>query len=576
MKNKQDQWVKPFLKKYKGAMILAIFFSVMTVVCASALMFTSGFLISKAASRPENILLIYVPIVLTRAFGIGRPVFRYAQQLTSHNWVLKIVSSLRLKLYRSLEEDAIFLKKHQKLGDLLSVITEDINNLQNLYLTTIFPCITAWLIYAVVIIGLGLFSWWFALMMLLVFLVLLVIFPLCSVIINGAKIEKQKHQTTELYNNLTDNVLGISDWIFSQQSQSYLDYHKNAQNKLVAEKNKLSHDHSIRNVLFQGVIMIITLITIVWAAFRFQGNHGGAANWIAAFVLCIFPLADAFRPLSGAIEDTVVYKDSIQRLNDLPQAKDQNKQSIKLEGPLKIEIKDLKFNYEDDTRVVLDNINLKIDHHEKIAILGKSGSGKSTLLNLLRGDLKPTAGSIKINGVDVADFGDEISDYIGVIDQNPYLFNTSILNNIRMGKETATQEEVWDTLKKVKLDQLVASLPDGIRTNVTEAGQRFSGGERQRLALARIILKNPPIIILDEPTVGLDPLTEQNVLNTFFNELKDNTIIWVTHHLQGIDQVDQVIFIENGQITLEGTPSRLSQSSQHFRDLKQMDAGFLD
>lgn len=570
---KKDRWVKPFLKKYCGAMIIALFLGTMTIVCASALMFTSGFLISKAASRPENILLIYVPIVLTRAFGIGRPVFRYAEQLTSHNWVLKMVSGLRVKLYRSLENDAVFIKKHQKLGNLLSVLTEDIDHLEELYLTTIFPTVIAWIIYAIIIIGLGFFSWWFALMMMLVLLVLLVLFPLCSVIINGARQEIKKAKTQNLYNNLTDNVLGISDWIFSQRSSDYLNYYQTAQSKLTTEKNRIDHFISVRKVLFQAVIMVISLIVIIWAAFRFQGNHGGAANWIAAFVLSVFPLADAFRPLSEAMEKSVVYRDSIERLNQLPEKKNKKVIKSELTNPFVLTLKHVTFHYSDDSRIVLNDLNLEIKAHEKIAILGKSGSGKSTLLNLLRGDLKPTKGSIQLNGYEVSDFGENISKYIGVIDQNPYLFNTSILNNIRLGNENATEEQVWKVLKKVKLDKLVRSLPNGINTDVAEAGQRFSGGERQRIALARILLKNPPIILLDEPTVGLDPLTEQAVLNTFFTELQDSTIIWVTHHLQGVNMMDKVIFIEDGIITLNGAPKYLMEHNTHFKELKLMDEG---
>lgn len=568
----KDQWVKPFLKKYKGAMILALILGVFTIVCACGLMFTSGYLISKAATMPENILMIYVPIVLTRAFGIGRPAFRYAERLTSHNWVLKMVSSLRLKLYQSLENDAIFLKNHQKTGDLLGMLTDDIDHLENLYLTTIFPTVVAWLVYGIVIICLGFFSWWFALMMALVMLVLLVLFPLCSMLINGAKQLQRKTETTQLYNDLTDNVLGVSDWIFSQRSQDYIDYHRNAQKKVTAVKNQISHINSIRNVVFQGAVMVIMLITTYWAANHFSGNDG-QTNWIAAFVLAVLPLMDAFRPLSAAAEQSVMYKESTQRLNQLPAVDNvQEDATLTLHAPYELKISHLSFKYAQ--KQVLNDINLDIQAHEKIAILGRSGSGKSTLLNLIRGDLVPTAGEVTLNGVQTADLTAQISNYIGVIDQEPYLFNTSILNNVRMGNEQTSEADVWEVLAKVQLADLVKGLPQGIRTNVEEAGMRFSGGERQRIALARILLKNPPIVLLDEPTVGLDPITEQAILNTFFETLKHNTIIWVTHHLQGVNAVDQVVFIEDGNFTLKGTPTELMKTNSHYQQLMQMDAGF--
>src|SRR5699024_6682082 len=144
---KQDTWVRPFMKKYGKLLYLVLFLGFMTLFCGSALMFTSGFLISKSASQPENIMLVYVPIVLTRGFGIVRPAFRYVERLTSHNWVLKMTSDLRVRLYRSLEKEAVFFKEKYKTGDILAVLAEDIDHLQNLYLRTIFPTIISWLIY---------------------------------------------------------------------------------------------------------------------------------------------------------------------------------------------------------------------------------------------------------------------------------------------------------------------------------------------------------------------------------------------------------------------------------------------
>ena len=161
-----------------------------------------------------------------------------------------------------------------------------------------------------------------------------------------------------------------------------------------------------------------------------------------------------------------------------------------------------------------------------------------------------------------------------MINQVPYLFNTTIANNLRIGDEAASEDKLWDVLERVGLKEMIQRLPKGLDTLVDEAGLRFSGGERHRLSLARILLKDVPIIILDEPTVGLDPITEQGLINTFFNQLDGKTVIWVTHHLQGVDSMDKVIFIEDGQIEMHGTPTELNETNQRFRDLKAIDAGF--
>lgn len=569
---KHDQWVKPFLHHYKRVLYLALFLGFMTFFCAGALMFTSGYLISRSASLPENILMIYIPIVLTRAFGIGRPVFRYVERLTSHNWVLKMTSKLRLQLYNTLEKDAIFFKRTYRMGDILGLLAEDINHIQNLYLRTIFPTIIAWVLYCFVVIGLGFVSLWFALMMLVLFSGLVVVFPLVSVLRNGARQEREKQVKNALYVDLTDNVMGVSDWIFSQRSQEYVDTYLANEQELYDVQNELRQFNRRRNFLFQLYIGLMAVSLILWTSQRFVGNHGGAANWIAAFVLSLFPLIDAFAVLPDAAQETNVYKDSLDRLNAL-NGKDQPEPKKVMVDSTDIHLSDVSFHYENETKVVLNQLNLTIPQGQHVAILGRSGSGKSTLATLIRGDLTPTAGSLTLGGVLTSSFGDQMAQYIGVIQQTPYLFHTTILNNLRIGNEDASVEEVWHVLERVGLKELVQRLPDGLQTMVDEAGLRFSGGERHRMALARILLQDTPIVLLDEPTVGLDPITEQALIETFFDELAEKTVIWVTHHLQGIDQMERVIFIEDGQIELSGSPAELAATNARYQRLKAIDEG---
>ncbi|CAM4107201.1 thiol reductant ABC exporter subunit CydC [Streptococcus penaeicida] len=569
----KDQWVKPYFKKYRKALILALGLGFLTFFAASALMFNSGFLISKSASLPTNILLVYIPIVLTRAFGIGRPVFRYLERLTSHNWVLKMTSKLRLKLYNSLEEDAIFLKRHHRLGDIMGLLAEDINHIQNLYLRTIFPTIIAWLLYAFVIIGVGYFSWWFALLLLIYLGVLVFVFPLWSVLINGARQEREKALKNHLYTDLTDNVLGISDWIFSQRGQDYVQLHEASEAELAQVQAEMRAFNNRRNLLFELAFGFLAILVLFWASYQFPGHKGGAANWIAAFVLSVFPLVEAFAGLSSAAQETSAYADSLSRLNQLADPKQSLEPQPIPQGPFDIDISHLSFAYSEDSKEVLKDINMTIKEGQKLAILGKSGSGKSTLATLLRGDLRPSQGQITLAGQDVCDLNQVISDYIGVIQQAPYLFNTSLVNNIRLGNEEASDEDVWRVLEQVGLKDMVAALPKGLDTMVDEAGLRFSGGERHRLALARILLQDTPIVLLDEPTVGLDPITEKTLLDTFMTVLQGKTIIWITHHLKGIENADQVIFIEDGQIEMSGSPAQLAATSPRYRHLKAIDDG---
>lgn len=571
---KEDQWVKPYLQKYRWPLLLAIFLGFCTFFSAGALMFNSGFLISRSASLPENILLVYVPIVLTRAFGIARPVFRYIERLTSHNWVLKMTSKLRLKLYRSLEKDAMFFKQNYRMGDILGLLADDIQYIQNLYLRTIFPTAIAWLLYIFVVVAIGVFSLPFALFMVILFFGLVVVLPLWSVVINGARQEKEKQLKQALYTDLTDNVLGVGDWIFSQRGQEYVDLHLKIEEQLyVVQEHKRKFNRQIQ-LLFQFLYSFLVLGLIVWTSQRFVGNHGGAANWIAAFVLSAFPLVDAFVVLPEATQESNVYKDSITRLNELSEPIEQVTNLPEIDD-FTISANQLAFQYHKDSKFVLKQLSLTITPGEKVAILGRSGSGKSTLATLIRGDLQPTQGSLTLGGIDTYRFGDEITKYIGVIQQTPYLFHTTIFNNVRMANDSATEEEVWQVLARVGLDKLVASLPEGLHTMVDEAGLRFSGGERHRMALARILLQDTPIVLLDEPTVGLDPLTEQALIDTFFSELADRTVIWITHHLQGVDLMDQVLFVEDGQLEMSGSPQELAKNNSRYQKLKAIDEGRL-
>lgn len=566
----KDTWVKPYLQRYKAPLMLAIFLGFCTFFSAGALMFNSGYLISKSASLPENILLVYVPIVLTRAFGVSRPVFRYIERLTSHNWVLKMTSKLRRKLYHTLEKDAMVFKQKYRMGDILGLLAEDIQYIQNLYLRTIFPLIIAVILYAFIVIAVGMFSIFFALYLALLLFILVIVLPVWSVVVNGARQEREKTLKTELYTDLTDNVLGVADWIFSQRGVEYVDTHLQVEQELYQVQDQKRLFNRRVHVLFQLIYSFIVIGLIVWTSQRFVGNHGGAANWIAAFVLSAFPVVDAFVVLPEAMQESNVYKDSIERLNTLDETPDEAPKNIEVTDT-RIQVEDLSFSY--DYHLVLDRLDLTIEPGEKIAILGKSGSGKSTLASLIRGDLKPQNGLLTLGGVPTYQFGDAMSHYISVIQQAPYLFHTTILNNVRMANTNKSEEEVWQVLERVGLKKLVEQLPEGLHTMVDEAGLRFSGGERHRMALARILLQDTPIVLLDEPTVGLDPLTEQALIDTFFSQLQDKTVIWITHHLQGIEIMDRVIFIEDGRLEMSGTPAALAQNNARFQQLKAIDEG---
>lgn len=573
---KHDTWVKPYLKKYKFLLATVLFLGVLTTFCGGALMFTSGYTIDKSATRPYNILMIYPAILLTRAFGIGRPTFKYIERLRSHNWVLRVTSNLRTRLYQTVEQDAAFFSEKYQSGNILGLLSEDIDHLQNLYLRTVFPTVVGILLVVIITIGIGYFDWWFGLFILLLLLIEVLWAPLLSTSIEAARRERQKTLKDHLYTELTDNILGANDWVLSGRKADFQKTIQTTINQLNASKLISKKFGWQRDFYLQLVLGVIFLVLIVFTNLHFTSTQA-QANYVAAFVLAIAPVGETIIPISQGFEEYPMYRDSVKRLNQLhptPQKLPPQQQLAPADFQT-LTIQNLQFEYDATTPVLVRNFNQTIQRGEKLALIGPSGSGKTTLLQLINGDLAPQKGAVLVNQINVRALQNNRQQLFAFLNQQPFLFNTSILNNVRLGNENKSDQQVRDAIAAVKMQDLVESLPQGYDTSVQEAGARFSGGEQQRLSLARILLQDAPIVLLDEPTVGLDPITEHDLLQTIFTVLQDKTIIWVTHHLQGINHVDQVIFWNQGQIEMAGNPQHLYQTNAHFQELYRMDQGII-
>ncbi|MER3113578.1 thiol reductant ABC exporter subunit CydC [Bacillus altitudinis] len=570
-------WFIPYIKENQKLFALVLFLGAIAVFSASMLMYTSGFLISKAATRPENILMVYVPIVAVRTFGISRSAARYAERLASHQLILTMIEKMRVRLYDMAERSA----KQTKLGtgEMLGLLSEDVERLQDAYLKTIFPSIGALLLYAASIGALGLFSWPFAGLMLLYMALLVFVFPYITVLVNRARQIQMKKGRNELYSHLTDAVMGVSDWLFSGRQNDFVEGYERKEAKLLALEAAKHRFIRLRQFLAQLVIGGAVVFVVYWSGSVVQAGSM-PHTLIAAFVLVLFPLTEAFLPLSDAAGDIPVYQHAVSRLNHYEEqsyeglvereAADETPVSDGVEA---VCFDQVTFGYEVDQHV-LKHFSFSLKQGESLALLGKSGAGKSTILKLLEGAVVPNQGVVSIQGKPVQSIQEEISSYVSVLNQQPYLFDTSVLNNIRLGSPEATEEQVKEAARQVQLHDYIESLPEGYHTGVQETGVRFSGGERQRMALARILLQNTPIVVLDEPTVGLDPRTERELLETIFRVLKGKTVIWITHHLTGCEACDRMMFIEGGRIEMEGHHHDLLKENVRYQKLYEMDRPF--
>lgn len=575
-----DHWFWPYLKENKGTLALIFFLGSMTFICAAALMFTAGYLINRSARMPYNILMVYVPIVLTRAFGIGRPVFKYVEQLKSHDWVLHVISKLRVQLYRTLSKDAAFLNEHERTGSVLSLLADDLDHLENFYLRTIFPTVVAYILWIVVTIAMGVFSWVSSLLLFLMLALVLILIPLVSLSFSTGHFALEKRQQAQEYTKVTESYLGLSDWVITHKDKDFVSIGADEYRSIQESKDQQKTFERWRNFAIQLIFGVIAIGLMVGAGITMTGSKS-IADWSASIVLAVFPLVDCFINVAQATAEIPLYSDSLEHLNDLTNRVEARQQKPvtqqTLNGPVNtIDFDHVTFAYGPGQPTLLDDFTLHIKAGQKVALLGPSGEGKTTILQLLLGDLTPQKGTITINGIPVAALQNERARIFGYLNQQAFLFNSTIAENVRLGAPDATDEDVWAALKAVQLDETVNALPNGIDTSVDEAGQRFSGGQRQRIALARIVLKDTPVILLDEPTIGLDPITERELMSMIFSAAGDRTMLWVTHHLQGLEQSDKVIFLDNGKIAMQGAPTDLYRTNERFRELYRLDVGELE
>ncbi|NGZ76731.1 thiol reductant ABC exporter subunit CydC [Saccharibacillus sp. VR-M41] len=572
-------WIAPYLRANALRFALIVALGALTVLAAGMLTFTSGYLISKSALRPENILMVYVPIVGVRTFGIARSVLRYVERLSAHDAVLRVLSKMRVRLYGRLEPQALHMRSRYRTGDLLGLMSDDVEKLQDVYVRSIFPGVTALLTYAVVVLALGWLDWSFALLMALYLLLLVAVLPFVSLRVTRRNQIGLKRAQSALYGRLTDAVLGLGDWTISGRGAEFARSYENGEREASLYERRMSAWTRRRALLTQMLIGLLVLLAAVWAAGQLEGRSM-PATLLAAFVLVVIPLSDAFTPMADAANRIPSYRESLQRLSVLDREADAGivpacaiapEEAAGIRQNAHIRIRGAGFRYGGGEEWAVSDLDLDIPQGKRIAVIGRSGSGKSTLLKLIQGAYPVQRGELTFNGISASLLAEEMPNVLSVLNQSPYLFDTTVMNNIRLGREDASDEDVREAARRAKLGELIESLPKGYATPMHEAGARFSGGERQRTALARVLLQNTPVLLLDEPTVGLDPRTEAALLHTLLAETEGKTLIWATHHLVAAERMDEIIFMEEGRIVLRGTHAELMASSVRYRSLYRLD-----
>ena len=570
--------VRTEIKKNKSMMALVVILGILSTVSGAALMYVSGFLISKSSLRIGNILMLQVPTVLTRTFSLSQSTFAYLQRLTSHNLVLGIIEKMRSRVYKILEPHALKLKKEYKSGDLLGLIAEDIEHLQNIYLKTIFPSIVSLVLYVIFVTLMFGYDMSYAILATLFGLFIIFIVPFASLTFTRRNFQVMKEAKYDLYKNFTSAIFGISDWISSNRVNDFMNEYQEKETRLLKKETKIKIFVHFRENLV-NFIAGLTVFYMIYSCWNMTLNDSIENVYIASFCMMALSVMSVSVMTSESVAHIPGYEVSIKRVKDF-YANEQDDVDIdkalqNKEGNV-IDIENVTFAYENGKNV-LDDISLSIKKGEKVAILGRSGVGKSTLVKLLTGTYTDYTGSISVLGKVPTEkmLGTKIS----LLNQKPYLFDMTIRENLKLAlldkKEEVTDDEInskiEESLEKSQLTRLISELPEGINTNVFETGSRFSGGERQRIAFARTLIQNNELLLLDEPTVGLDPKTEHELLKTIFEINRDKTIVWITHHLNSIKYMDRIIFIKDGKVEMNGTHEELYKTNEKYRKLYDMD-----
>jgi ATP-binding cassette subfamily C protein CydCD len=549
---------------------LSILLSALTIGSSVALIGTSAWLISTAALHP-SIADLGVSVVGVRFFGITRGIFRYLERLVSHNVTFRLLARLRVWFYEKLEPLAPARLMEYKSGDLLARVIGDVETLENFYVRVISPSLTA----IVIVIGVSIFFASFyptiAFVLIGFFLTLGLLLPLLSQIVSRQPGQRLITQRADIQSQLVDGIQGLADLLAfgrgedrSQQIASAGKSYGSTQKQLA----RISGVHSALGTLLTNLGLWLVLFLVIPQVT--MGNIKGVM--LGTFALMTFASFEAVLPLPLAAQMWNSSREAAKRLFEVvdaePAVKETGEKGLEIGSPNSLQVSDLSFSYPTQTIPALQNVTFTVPEDKSIAIVGPSGAGKSTIANLLLRFWEYDSGEISLGGESLHGLNqDEVRKKCALISQNSYFFNTSIRENLRLARPSMSNQEMESAARDAQIHDFISSLPKGYDTFIGEQGLRLSGGERQRLAIARALLKDAPILILDEPTANLDPITEKQVLDTLLEIMNNKTSLLITHRLVGLENMDEIIVMNHGRITERGRHGELVKIDGTYRRL---------
>ncbi|MDX3107215.1 thiol reductant ABC exporter subunit CydC [Nonomuraea angiospora] len=520
----------------------------------------AAWLITRAAQQP-GLAALSVAIVATRAFATSKGVFRYAERLTGHDVALRAQAGTREQLYR-----ALIPPQQPRHGgaDLLSRMVDDTEAVQDLLVRCLLPATAAALAgLAAVVVGLTILPVT-ALVLVAGLLLAGVALPAGTAAAARRWAARIAPARAALAGRVADLVHGSADLAAYGADEEALARAQAADESLAALERRQALVHAAAlagGTLVQG----LTVAAVVLLA---QGSGAGS---VATAVLALTALVafEPVLPLAAAGERLAGITAALRRLREVrsatPAVAEPARPAPRPEAPLTVEIDDLVVRH-GSARAALDGVSLTLTPGRRVAIVGPSGAGKSTLLAALMRLVEPESGSIRVNGVDVRDLdGDDVRTLMTGLTQDPYIFRASLKDNLRLAGPEAGEEELERAVREARLDGWVGRT--GWDAELGEDGRTVSGGQLQRLALARALLYDPPVLLLDEPAEALDEETADRLMGDLLDVTRDRTTLLVTHRLKGLESVDEVVVLEEGRVIQRGRHDELVSVPGYYRDL---------
>ena len=551
-----------YLVPYRWRIALGVFLGVLTVAANTGLLATAAYLISAAARHPLLIELT-AAIYLVRVFGVSRAFVRYAERIVSHNVTFKLLGSLRSNLYQRLEPLAPARLSSYRSGDLLARMIRDIDELQNLFQQVAGPLLVALASSIATVAAFAFFSNLLAVVA-LAFLVLTGVgVPLLAHRLGRDAGRRELALRAELNAQLIDGVQGVQDLLALGRADDQRQRIAQLSDELSGLQRHMARISGVQQSL-SDLSTNLALWSILLLAIPLVHDARIQGVYLATLGLIMLGSFEAVRPLGRSfqfLERTVAAGERVFEIVDSEPQVTEPPILRPLPASTLLEFRDVSFAYGPDEPLALDRVSFTVQPGAKVAIVGPSGAGKSTIANLVVRFWDPTSGEIRFGGHDLRDYAQEpLRGQIGLVGQNTQLFTSTLRANVRLGKPKATDDEIETALRRAQLDELLLRLPEGLGTWLGEQGMRFSGGERQRLAIARVLLKDAPLLILDEPTANLDPLTERDLLAELFDLFQDHSLLLITHRLVRLEQMDEILVLDHGRVVEQGTHAELSQS----------------